>query len=157
MLKSFFGIYFTAPTAIFSTLVTSKNYAQYFWDSLIPCCREKTAKKQAWIFKVPVPFKSRRLSGGRFGYSSMGDSQGSRLLAKALNFIHRRGNYDSLWAIHMAKLTKLGKLTCQPTVHPIHPEEKPYFAAVQDLLFLSWRDIVFLHLKKPKVIVQNSP
>lgn len=67
----------------------------YRFKLRIPYPREG---KKLLSFKVMVPFKCRRLSGGRFGYSSM-DSQGSRLLAKALNLIQRRGNYDTLWLL----------------------------------------------------------
>lgn len=55
--------------------------------------------------KVPVPFKSRRFSCGRFGYSNVvmdgsttktaDDSNTNKLLSKALSFI-RKKDYDSL-------------------------------------------------------------
>ena len=48
-------------------------------------------------FKVPVPFKSRRFTCGRFGYSNMmmeGDTT-NKLLGKAMRFL-RNKDYDAL-------------------------------------------------------------
>ena len=39
-------------------------------------------------FKLPVPFKSRRFAGGRFGYANM--EPDNKLLAKALKVFRRK-------------------------------------------------------------------
>jgi len=49
--------------------------------------------KKLLSFKVCVPFKSRRFSGGRFGYSTL--EEDTKLIAKALKFLRYR-KYQTL-------------------------------------------------------------
>ena len=59
---------------------------------------------KVFTLSVPMPFKSRRMAGGRFGYSNMDADYGSRLLlAKALRVFKKKqgggggggGGYES--------------------------------------------------------------
>ena len=55
------------------------------------------AEKKVLKFKLVVPFKSRKLSFGRFGYSSLGEE--TKFIAKCLKLlrVHRKtSNYDTL-------------------------------------------------------------
>jgi len=49
--------------------------------------------KKVISFKLVVPFKSRKASGGKFGYSSLGGDH--RLITKALKFFRNR-QYEKL-------------------------------------------------------------
>jgi len=44
-------------------------------------------------FKMKVPFKSRRITGGRFGYSTL--EEDTKFIAKVLKFLKNR-NYNTL-------------------------------------------------------------
>ena len=53
----------------------------------------KESGKKLLNFKVVVPFKSRRLSCGRFGYSTL--EEDTKFIAKALKFLKHR-TYQTL-------------------------------------------------------------
>jgi hypothetical protein len=64
----------------------------YHFKFRIPHPKEIGGKKLL-KFKLMVPFKSRRFTGGRFGYSSLGED--TKFFAKAMKFLRHR-NYDTL-------------------------------------------------------------